>query len=659
MATLRSPSHRSHSRTLALLSGAVALWSGLSAGWPGPRWQLWERNLEHQMLLWRGPGRPPSQVVMVPVDDASLQQAAWFHQGGSDLQIPTWAEGLDTLPWPRAAYGAISARLLDAGAAAVAINVVFEGESGRGPADDASLSHLLKGGRGRVALAAEMLEPEDSRGAGALTLVEPETILKAAVGSRGLGLTNTLPQVPGQPLLHPEAYRALLRQRGVNTPRSLSTTVLALAGRRSRQDDGLTGLNVYGPEGSFRRLPAWEVLDPERWRTHPLRRSLQGTIVVVGPLEGDRLATAFGPLTGLELLATATANSLQGDGLTAWPQDAALRALLALSIPLLAALLALRCSRFPWRLTVLAAVLVLQIGAAVLALETRNRWIPLLAPASALLALGMLYGGSAYLLEGRERRRLRHTFERYVAPSVVAEILSDPESARGMLRGRVVEVTVLFSDLKGFTQLTRRRSAAGQSEQHVRQLNVYLGAMVEVITAHGGTIDKFIGDAVMAVFGSPVGRGPTEEAQAAVRCALAMVERLQELNQSWSQQQPLEGEEPLPSEPLANGVGLASGPVVAGQIGSPQRLEFTVIGDTVNLAARLESVTRQVEVPICLDQATAGLIAGCEGIALRSLGPQPVKSLGDVEVFTVCATAAADGRTTGEPEAPSPQNLSH
>lgn len=633
-----------HGRGLALLSTAVALWAGLSAGWPGPRWRLWEQNLETQLLLWRGPRQPPRRVVMVPVDDASLQQASWFAEGGPGAAIPPWARGLDTLPWPRSAYGLISQRLLEAGAAAVAINVVFEGESAEGPADDAAMAALLRRSRGRVALAAEMLEPEDSRGAGGLTLVEPEPFLAAAGGSAILGLTNSLPSRPDRPLSHPEAYSGgLLQAQGISAPPALSTTLLRLAGLRSRQNDTRMQLNVYGPEGSFPRLPAWEVLDPQRWRDQPLRPALQEALVVVGPLQGDRLATAFGPLPGLELLATATANSLQGDGLAAWPGAAPARALLALMTLLLAAGLALRRRSLPWRLGVVGTLLLLQVGAAVLALQLAHRWIPLLAPASALVLLGLLYGGHAYLLEGRERRRLRHTFERYVAPSVVAEILADPESARGMLRGRSVEVTVLFCDLKGFTQLTRRRSAAGRSELHVRQLNTYLGAMVEVINAHGGTVDKFIGDAVMAVFGSPVGRGSTVEAQTAVHCALAMAERLRQLNDSWRQE--MDAEE---FEPLANGVGLASGAVVAGQIGSPQRLEFTVIGDTVNLASRLESLTRQLQVPLCLDGATARLIAASPGLTATSLGAQPVKSLGEVEVFTAFLSGSQPPAPTAE-----------
>jgi len=639
-----------HNRGLALLSAAAALWAGLSAGWPGPRWQMWNQNLENQLLLWRGPRQPPAQVVLVPVDDASLQQASWFREAGPGAEIPPWARGLDTLPWPRSAYGLISQRLLQAGAAAVAINVVFEGDSAEGASDDAAMAELLRSSRGRVALAAEMLEPEDSRGAGGLTLVEPDPFLAAAGGSAVLGLTNSLAPRPGRPLPHPEAYAGgLLQAQGVSAPPSLSTTLLQLAGLTSRQDDAAMQLNVYGPEGSFPRLPAWEVLDPQRWQNQPLRQALKGALVVIGPLQGDRLATAFGPLPGLELLATATANSLQGDGLSNWPASAPARALLAMAAVLLAAGLALRRRPLPWRLAVVGTLLILQLAAAILALQLAHRWIPLLAPASALVLLGLLYTSHAYLLEGRERRRLRHTFERYVAPSVVAEILADPESARGILRGRSLEVTVLFCDLQGFTQLTQRRSAAGQSELHVRQLNSYLGAMVEVISAHGGTVDKFIGDAVMAVFGSPVGRGPAQEAQTAVLCALEMARRLQRLNAEWRLQHQDE-----PFTPLANGVGLASGSVVAGQIGSPQRLEFTVIGDTVNRASRLEGLTRQLKVTVCLDGATASLVAGCADISLRNLGIRPLKGLGEVEVFTALPAEPPGPGAAGlsrEPEA--------
>jgi len=480
--------------------------------------------------------------------------------------------------------------------------------------------------------------------------VLPEVYLDALTGPGRLGLTNTLAAQPGQPLRHPEAYSGgLLRSQGVLAPPSLANALLQQAGRRSRQGDARMDLNVYGPEGTFTRLPAWEVLDPERWRGHALKPALKDALVVVGPLEGGRHATAFGPISGLELLATATANSLQGDGLLAWPEAPLGQALLAMAPLALAAALALSRKGFQWRLAVVVAVLALQLAAAVAALNGANRWIPLLAPATGLVLLGVVYGGNAYLLEGRERRRLRRTFERYVAPSVVAEILSDPDSAQGILRGRVLEVTVLFSDLKGFTQLTRRRTAAGQSEAHVNQLNTYLGAMVEVITAHGGTIDKFMGDAVMAVFGSPVSRGARQEAEAAVRCALAMEVRLGELNAAWRQEAEANANANAHAEgadevfqPLANGVGLASGPVVAGQIGSPQRLEFTVIGDTVNLASRLEGLTRRVATLVCMDTNTARLVEGLEGVEIRSFGEQGVRGMENQSVYGAFARPPAE-----------------
>ena len=617
----------------AVLPALLLLWVGLSAGWPGPRWRVAERGLEDQLQRLLGPRRPSAAVTLVAVDDATLQQGDWYER---NRQLPTWARGVGSLPWPRAAYGLLIERLLAAGARAVAVNVVFEGPSSRGPADDAALAAVLARHRGRVALAAEMQEGEDQQGAGSLTLVTPsDQLLAASGGPAQLGLTNILVPRPGDRLLHPEAYAgALLRDRKVNdTPPALSTTVLRLAGWPPRGDDRQSALRTYGAEGSLERLSAWEVLDPERWAHHPRRALLAGDVALVGPVVSEGSAgygTPFGSLSGLEMLGTATANSLQGDGLLSWPAQPPQRALLAVAPLLLVLAAGRRLSAIQARLALVALLLALQLAAGLLVLQRGNRWLPLLAPLSGLVGLALLYGGEAYLREAGERLRLRRTFERYVAPGVVAEILADPEAAEGILRGRQLEVTVLMSDIRGFTTLTRQRSMAGQSELHVCQLNEYLGAMVEVVGQHGGTIDKFIGDAVMAVFGSPLSRGAREEARQAVRCGLAMRAALAALNADWRRRGLAE---------LDNGVGLASGPVVAGQIGSPKRLEFTVIGDTVNLAARLEAMTRQVEAPLVFDTATAVLLAGDVELRPASLGSREVKGIGPVELFGVEAAA--------------------
>ncbi|WP_259701806.1 MULTISPECIES: adenylate/guanylate cyclase domain-containing protein [Synechococcales] len=615
------------SRLTALASAAVVIAVGVLSGWPPTRWQEWERGLEDQLVVLRGPRPAPRQVVLVAIDDATLQQGSWFADQKPEL-IPAWARGIDTLPWPRAAYGLLAARLREAGAAVVAINVTFAGQSRQGPADDAALAKSLEPLRGHVALAAEMLEPQDGEVGSGLTLIRPDPFIPALGGDGPLGLTNTLPREAGQPARHPDAYgRGLLPANGVEPFPSLAGTALRLLGRPSRQNDPAMALNFYGPEGSFQRISAWEVLDPARWQRHSSRGMLKDALVLVGPVVSQGEAgnpTPFGRISGLEMLATATANSLQGDGLGPWPAAAPARGLLAMAPLLLVAALGLRRSGLPWRLGLVISVLVLQLVAGFVVLRQLDRWLPLLAPASGLVLLGLLYGGDAYLREEKEKRRLRRTFERYVAPSVVAEILSDPDAAEGILRGKLLPVTVLFSDLKGFTQLTQKRSAEGQIELHVRQLNDYLGGMVEVISAHGGTVDKFIGDAVMAVFGSPIGRGPRQEALAALRCAEAMRTRLEELNAQWL----AEG-----IEPFSSGIGLASGSVIVGQIGSPRRLDFTVIGDKVNLASRLEGLTRLLDVPIVIDAGTAELVE--QELPVRALEPQQVKGMGMIPVYTV------------------------
>ncbi len=629
MAWLRRPLSRS--ARLSLCSALILASTALLAARPPLVWRSWERILEAELLRLRGPEPVPPAVVVVAIDDASLQQGHWF---ADEPNPPAWAAGTSTLPWPRARYADLIERLRAAGARAVALNVVFEGASARGPADDAALATALERHRGHIALAAEFMEPDDAQFGTGLVLVRPERFSGAlaqagAPGDHaGLGLSNILPPGRGAAIRHPEFFgAALLPSRDLPPFPALSTTALRQAGLRSRQPDRQRELKVYGPEPQFPRLSAWEVLDPARWRHHPLRASIAGAVVLVGPVVdqgGVGLPTPFGPISGLETLATATANSLAGDGLAPWPAAPWSRALLALA-PVLLGALAMHRLALPLglRLGLLAGLLALILLAGYGALRWGQRWLPLLAPATALVVLAMVYGVDAYLVEGRERRRLRRTFERYVAPTVVSEILATPEEADTILRGKSLPVTVLFCDLQGFTALTRRRSEAGQTAALVSQLNAYLAEMVEVITAHGGTIDKFIGDCVVAVFGSPVSRGEQEEAQAAVQAAVAMGEALHRLNTGWQ----ADGE-----ELLANGIGLASGTVVAGQIGSPRRMEFTVIGETVNLAARLESLTRQLpEAAVLCDRATAELVGSA--LPLQFMGDWPLKGVGEVPVY--------------------------
>ncbi len=172
----------------------------------------------------------------------------------------------------------------------------------------------------------------------------------------------------------------------------------------------------------------------------------------------------------------------------------------------------------------------------------------------------------------REKEMIKRAFTRYVAREVVEEILKNPESM--VLTGERREVTVLFCDVRGFTPMSERMSP----EEVVVLLNDFYNLMIETTFKHDGTLDKFLGDAVMAVFGAPIAH-PDHSARA-IRTALAMQEGIGGLNERRAQQG---------KEPIAVGIGVSAGEAVAGTVGTEDRMEYTVIGDSVNLAARLES----------------------------------------------------------------------
>ena len=612
---------KARTRLLILLFGLIC---GGVSGWPPPLWRSWSKDINDQITLWAGPSTPPPEVVVIAVDDASLQQARWVL---ADENPPEWSEGLGRWPWPRATYGHLIERLIAAGSRGVAINVLFAGESIHGPEDDARFAAVLKQHSSRVVLAAEMMEPVDRQGAGGLTLEPPtSTLLDAVGGIRHLGLTNMLHAEDGSIGPHPEAYgQRVLQPHGFELQQSLPSALLNISSQTPPRDQADRFLRLYGPEATLTRLSAWEVLDQERWNTHPLRSRLRNSLILIGPTLEDSQSsqsTPFGTLSGVELLATATANDLDGSGLRPWPLNPWQKALLSAACSWLIACLACQRPTLRWKLLSSALGLFALLSISSMMLLQRQILLPFLAPSAGVIALASTLAISGFWREEQERRRLRQTFERYVAPRVVEEILSDRNCAEGILRGKTLPVTVLFCDLEGFTALTRERSNQGRSEELIHQLNRYLGRMVDVISAHGGTVDKFIGDCVMAVFGSPVSRGIELEAQQALQCAEAMRIALQQLNQEWA-------EEGIP--PLSSGIGLASGDAVVGQIGSPQRMDFTVIGDTVNLASRLESLTRELATPILMDERTARLAES--EMQILNLGAQAIKGMDQIQIY--------------------------
>jgi adenylate cyclase len=210
-------------------------------------------------------------------------------------------------------------------------------------------------------------------------------------------------------------------------------------------------------------------------------------------------------------------------------------------------------------------------------------WLPLFPQSLGWLAAAALVTAYSLHLERTQRGQLMSIFSRYVA----ADIANDVWSRRaeflepgGRPRPQKLVATVLFSDIKGFTAVSEKLEAAGLMEW----LNSYMEAMAGLVMKHGGVVDKFIGDAVMAVFGIPVARKSVAEivgdARSAARCALAMREDLGRFNAEWAAKG-------LPA--IGIRVGIHTGELISGSLGSAERMEYTVIGDTVNTASRLES----------------------------------------------------------------------
>ncbi len=233
-------------------------------------------------------------------------------------------------------------------------------------------------------------------------------------------------------------------------------------------------------------------------------------------------------------------------------------------------------------------------------------WIAAIAPGMAAV-LGV-FGGVAwqYFVEGREKREVKRLFGRYVSKDVIAQLMDDPD--RAALGGERRAMSVLFSDIRNFTTATEQ----GTPEGVVAQLNEYFGAMVEVLFRHQGTLDKFVGDMVMGLFGAPL--PDDRHADHAVLAALDMMDALKGLNERWRA-------EGRPAVDI--GIGINSGEMIAGNIGSEAIMSYTVIGDAVNLGSRLESLNKQYGTHILISAATRAALT--VAVDTRPIGEVTVK----------------------------------
>ena len=276
-----------------------------------------------------------------------------------------------------------------------------------------------------------------------------------------------------------------------------------------------------------------------------------------------------------------------------------------------------------WWAAAVTAILLAGLAWIADALFAGGYWLNLSQPV--LASSFALFGGVAYqyFFEGREKRKMKKLFGQYVSKDVYEQLVANPALAR--LGGQRREMTVLFSDIRGFTTVSER----GQPEAIVGMLNEYFTRMVDLVFAHRGTVDKFVGDMVMALFGAPL--DDPDHADHAVEAALDMITALGELNAGWKAEGRAE---------LDIGIGINTGPMIAGNIGSHAIMSYTVIGDAVNLGSRLESLNKQYGTRIIISDATRARLS--RPYRLRPLGDVVVKGKTQpVAIFEVVGRAPA------------------
>ncbi len=540
-----------------LVFGTIAFFSFLTAG------QTLENKALDLCYQLRPPAPPPPELLIVGIDETSFQE----------VRRP-W-------PWPRRLHAALIKRLSEAGARLIIFDVLFADPTT--PEDDQIFAQAMRrAGNVIVAQTIETLEdPRFSR----QILVQPlEMFCQSACGT---ALFMVFPDADG-------VVRRFRLYLG-----SLQT-MPALVIRTLRPQDpippDLSGLiHFIGPPGSIETISYCQLLDPEQ--PLPVAR-IRDRIVLIGRMletsidlraKIDAFYTPFFSKTkqvmsGVELHGQIISTLLRGN----WGKELQWGWQLGLSLLILLgfSILIVRLKP-PADFVILLGVVALIWAGSVFFFLYLNFWVP---PVLLSLGLTMAYGIHVlgyFLTEVREKRWLRHAFARYVSPAVVEVIMASPE--RLELGGEEVEATVLFADLAGFTALSENISP----KELINVLDEYFDAMTQIILSYEGTVDKYIGDAIMCFWGAPVPLA--DHAVRACRASLEMKETIQNLQIGWR----LRG-----LNPLTIRIGIHSGLVVAGNVGSRQRFNYTVIGDTVNLAHRLEQANKYYGTKIIVSEAT-------------------------------------------------------
>ena len=630
-----------------LKAGAVIILAALLFSWGSQASGLMELySLKTLDLFFRHVPLPPAspEIVLVTVDQPDLD---FFKNQGV-----TW-------PWPRQLYAPIIEFCQRGGARAVIMDILYTEASSYGPEDDRRLAQAAAAA-GNVFFAFFLTReekgpnPEDSAllGKAGLAVTGPPPpdpphyrsvitpIAPLVEAARSLGNVASVADGDGTyrrlPLVAPFqdrwlpalAFAAFTRFHPDGPWRFEQGSLVQGHLRLPLDDRGQFLLKFRGPSRSHRRFSAANMIKSEYQCKHgqaPVYApaDLAGKWVIVGLTAPGLFDLKASPVSavysGAEIHATLLDNLLKGDFLKTVPPWGVWAWTLILTGLMVAAVL--YAPGLTFVLGALVILTVINLGVAVFAFMG-SWWLDPILPDETLTLAFILAAAYSYATEGRKKLAIRRMFAQYMSEKVISHLMQHPEKLK--LGGERRRVTLFFSDLAGFTTLSERLDP----ETVVSLLNDYLSRMTEIILEEEGTVDKYEGDAIMAFWGAPLDQG--DQACRACRAALSQQTALKELNQQFAASG-------LPV--LTNRIGLHTGDAIVGNLGSEKRFDYTVIGDTVNLASRLEGLNKFYGSTILASETTVQECAGA--IEFRELDRVAVKGRETpIAVFQVLALPA-------------------
>ena len=561
-----------------------------------------EMSLYDAWFRLRGMTNPGQQVVVVAMDESSIER-------------------IGPPAWPRTVH----AQLLDklAQAKIVAFDLTFG--AAKDPEQDQAFADAIAA-HGKVILISKFYFEKDENGD---VIQVPELPLEEfAASAAGMGFAN-MPTDTDQVVRH----STLVDTNSFDVPfPSFATAIILASQDLSYQDlvirDGYLQAGKYnvpldrkyqampafwGPRGTFKTISYADILEGKISPDY-----FKNKIVLVGSTtqdEHDYFSTPYttsnmvksGALEtpGVEVHAAVVQSYLS----QFWYRriGSVLNFIFLLLLALMTVKLVAGRGPLPGLLGVLGiSALTLLI---VFLLWKNHWWLDLAAPLVLIILLYVVVTASDFVQAEMQRRKTKALFSRYVSADVVEQLMEDPSQMA--LGGKKQVVTIMFADIRGFTAFSENKDPVDV----IQRLNEYLTAMTESILKHGGTLDKYLGDGLMAFFGAPIFYA--DHVERAISVAREIQFKVAELNRKWE----AEGE-----VPLLVAVGINTGPVVVGNVGSPERMDYTLIGEDVNLASRVEALTKLFSTLVLVSERSYGLLSeGAVKDSLHYVGEELVK----------------------------------